>query len=305
MIPKLFDDLDDLKLLFVQELVRLVYREFQFSFFQDRFYFQECVNQAMVFQGTFVQFLYKCLLPEDKGLCAKLYFYYLLQCEQGGLEKNRVENSVDFLQFSEQKRNHFFEEVYFGENFRLIQTHQYFGFCLKDQNCRKKIALINNNFEKHHNVFFFNMGFQVEIQKYFSPLEMMDVQIRSCCDLLCYLNYFSIVPLFINDLVPLLRFLKLHKVFLKNSQVLTQLMLLLRNNFLKSKAFFSLHHSKLTEILVELDYFEDRLLLAFFERALSQTAFRNTYQWREGLRDFLKTHFDYLDYLSLKQLLNN
>lgn len=106
-----------------------------------------------------ISFMNKYLLPEDKWINLKLYFKYMHQYEQYIDRNDKMDTNVDLFQFSEFKRDYFLDEVYLNENLKLFENYQFFGFVIKEQGLRKKIALISKNFEKHKNVFFFNMGF--------------------------------------------------------------------------------------------------------------------------------------------------
>ena len=112
------------------------------------------------------------------------------------------------------------------------------------------------------------------------------------------------IPLFVGDLKHFFRFLKKNIEFMKNSLVLTMLNSILIQNFLKQRMLSKTHWQGLNRILVEENYFEDPYLRIHFAILLEKSKFRNSYQWTDELRDFVKTNFDFLDYINLKKILN-
>ena len=78
-------------------MINLIYRDFKFYFYSQKFFNQECYSQKVVQQGTMFQFIYKHLLPEDKLLSLKLYFKYLLQYEDYIETNEQIETNVDLI----------------------------------------------------------------------------------------------------------------------------------------------------------------------------------------------------------------
>jgi len=50
---------------------------------------------------------------------------------------------------------------------------------LKETPTGKKVVLVMNNLDKQLNIFFYNVGFSIEVLKYYSPREMLDLVIKN------------------------------------------------------------------------------------------------------------------------------
>lgn len=120
LIPKLFEDFEDLKLSIVRCLVSLICRDLSFSFSSETLPFQEFHNQKVIEQGTFLQFICKQLLPEDKLLSFKLYFKLLSQYECGVESRKQVYDWVSLSMMEEFQRKYFLDEIFLNENMTLF-----------------------------------------------------------------------------------------------------------------------------------------------------------------------------------------